>query len=444
MTHDRVTDPPVDELRVDLQSGEATVHFPYATSCGDEGAISVVFPFQLSDRDVTVLPAIALGVATYLGQLCLARRIVLGFPASPEMLELMRPLAEMLYDVRRWKDGLPLSDPPEYLPQGTAAVLPPGAELEAGRSLLLWSGGKDSTLSALNLLENGYDVRPLHVSVNVGVAAAESAAVGRLARELGLEVRRLELAHPEFVDFSTRYAKDWNDPPRCNLVPFGRDLLLILLAELVAGRLGAGHVSLGHDNECRNAYFDYQGRSVPRNDVESTRGALALERYVRAFIAPSSTLLPPVAMLSEYRILSEMLSVWPQYMSRTSFCFWGANCGRCAKCLRYFLAQRLTTSEQVLTFAENPLAPGVCPELDDLLEDLGGPGLLFQDQVVYCMARLVERGEVRPGEGRLREFGETLYPHVAGRLDEWERRLLEVKSDPQVPAGFRLARPRTN
>jgi hypothetical protein len=122
-------------------------------------------------------------------------------------------------------------------------------------------------------------------------------------------------------------------------------------------------------------------------------------------------------------------------MARTSFCFWGTNCGRCAKCLRYYLAQRIYDVD-VLTFGTNPLAVGACPELDELFRP-DAIGLLFQRQVLYCLGRLVQRGDVRPQETRISEFRDRLFPAVAPHLDTWERELLCVGSDPQLPAGFR-------
>jgi hypothetical protein len=194
-------------------------------------------------------------------------------------------------------------------------------------------------------------------------------------------------------------------------------------------------VSMGHDNECRNSYFEYDGRSVPRNDVESTRGAQALEAYVSRFVLPGVRLLPPVAGLPELRILHEMLVGQPDLMARTSFCFWsGSNCGRCAKCLRYYLAQR-TFGVDLLTFETNPLELGACPELDVLLRP-DEIGTLFQTQVLYCLGRLVQRGDVRAEETAVPVFAERLFAVVEPRLDEWERELLGIAADPQLPADF--------
>jgi 7-cyano-7-deazaguanine synthase in queuosine biosynthesis len=428
---------PPESLRVAVHAAGGTVRWEYRTDRSDHGQIEITYPFDLDSVGRSLLPAISLGVATYLGQLCLAPNIELSFPVSLRMVELVEPLAQMLYDIRRWKDGLDAGDAPHYQGgSGDADLSPLHADLTPDRSVLLWSGGKDSTLSALVLQRNLYDVVPLHITANAGVEDRERRAVTSLADALGLSLLTAEYRHPEFLEFSTRYAVEWNRFPYCNTVPFGRDLLLALLAIPVARQLAAGKLSMGHDQELRKAYVEYQARRIPRNDVESVEGALALERYVRELLLPDLRFLPPLARMTEFRILCEMLGNHPDLMAQTAFCFWGDNCGRCAKCLRYYLAQRLVGGPEVLSFQVNPLATGASPELDDLLGEWGRPGLLFQKAVVYCMGRLVERGDVRTGEERLQDFANQAFPATQPYLDEWERDLMTMADDPQVPRDF--------
>jgi 7-cyano-7-deazaguanine synthase in queuosine biosynthesis len=427
---------PLERLAVGCSLSGNDLVLSYDDNGGGRREVRVTYPFALTDLPDQLVAGVALGGAVYLGSLSLAQTIFLDFPVREAMVSAIAPLAEMLYDVRRWKDGLPLADPPrlEYrdMPLSTLAK-----DLDAERALLLFSGGKDSCLSALLLQDNGYSTTALHIPCNEGVEELESRAVTSLAGSLDLSLLRLGYHHADFLRFSDAYATEagWDSFPLCNRVPFGRDLLLALLAVPIAWWYEIGNVSMGHDNECRNAYFTYGGKSVPRNDVESTRGATVLQAYIATYLAPGLRLLPPVAALSELRILHEMLVGHPEAMSRTSSCFWGGNCGRCAKCLRYYLAQRVFNVE-VLSFHVNPLSAGACPEVDDLL-DLDASGALFQRQVLYCMSRLVERGDVRPGEERLMDFAGGLHHVVLPHLDGWAEDLYAVRSDPQLPEGFR-------
>lgn len=411
-----------------------SILWSYRTSNSDSGEVVVRYPFDVEDLATPTLSTIGLGVAVYLGQLCLAEVIEVGFPVTAAMAQDVAPLAAMLYDIRRWKDGLPLVASPYVLSNSdqTGADVPPSAPT-GRRALLLWSGGKDSSLSALLLRANGYDVVAAHATANSGVEKDEVAAIERLASRMELDPVRVAYRHDEFLSFSSRYAVNWNQPPLCNTVPFGRDLLLALLAVPVALKTTSSLLSMGHDHECRNAYVTVEGRSVPRNDVESTAGALALERFL-AHAAPALRLLPPVSGLSELRILKEMLVNHSELMRDAAFCFWGGNCGRCAKCLRYYLAQRLFGVD-VLEFKVNPLGAEGAPELDDVLR-LDADGVLFQTQILLCLGRLVERGDVRAQELRLSEFRRDVYERVAEHLDEWEQTLMAVGDDPQLPSDW--------
>ena len=411
--------------------------YSYATSDGSEGQILLRYP-ECDRLDLRrFLPTVSTGVCVYLAQLCLADRVELAGDL-PSGIDLeMEVLTGMLYDVRRWKDGTTVDTTrPGYFASRLAQCASVSDVLDPRRALLMWSGGKDSTLSAIALRDRGYDVTALHVTINQGVQDSERTAVNDLAEELRIDLLTVEYEHEHFLEFSSRYAKEWNRFPRCNVVPFGRDLLLATIAAPVAIASTCQSIVFGHDNECRHSYVQSDGHRFPRNDVESAEGAAALQHLLQLSSANDLRILAPLAMLSELRILLELVEHHPGLFARTSFCFWGGNCGRCAKCLRYNLAQRLAGEPDLLMFRENPLATGVNPELADLLAAgvRGGvdDGLLFQRQVVYCLARLVQRGELKPGD-------DAVTPHIDDLrallpdLDRWADDLLVPHAMDEVP-----------
>lgn len=372
-------------------------------------------------------------VALYLGSLALAREIRLRAPVPHAMLAKLMPVAEALYDIRRWRDDLPLSGLPTIQAPGAGVQRAEGG-LDPQGSMLLWSGGKDSTLGLLTLRENGYAVVPIHMSVNIGAEEPESRAIGELSTLLSIgEIDRVPVDHPDFLPLSSAYADAWDAFPLSNRVPFGRDLLLTALAVPWALCRGVGGLSLGHDHECRTAYVEYRGKRIPRNDMECADVAVLVGRTIREFVHADLRLLPPVANLAELRILRDMLVGQPALMAHTSFCFWGRSCGRCAKCLRYYLADRVFDT-RVLQFETNPLASGACPELQDLLE---GREALFESQVLWMLGRLVQRGDIRADEAELSRFARGRYAEVEPLLDAWEADLMATRSDPQIPPGFR-------
>jgi 7-cyano-7-deazaguanine synthase in queuosine biosynthesis len=428
---------PADTLRVGLDVSHSEIRLPYSIDDRFSGVLRVSYPFALDGGSVSLLPPIALGVAAFLGQLCLAKRIILEFPSSSDMIQRILPIVEMLYDVRRWWDGLDLSPLPELVPVGEDYSPSPFRHPIFKRACLLWSGGKDSALSTILLQKNGYVVDPIHIIGNARVEESELSAAARLGRHFNLDYHRIVLAFPQFLDIARGYAVKWDSFPHYNAVPFGRDLVLVLLSSLVAKQTGASFLCMGHEFDERSAYFDYQGKSIARCEIESSRGELLVEDYIRHTISSDLRFFAPVGGLPEFRTLYEMFTFYPELMAQVSFCFWGNSCGRCSKCLRYYLVERTLEKQGTIQWQRNPLEGDNCPDLIDYLDNWQrAHGSLYRNEIFYCMARLVERGDIRPEEILLQRFAREIYPHLEHDLERFRRQLLGPYSDTQIPEDF--------
>jgi 7-cyano-7-deazaguanine synthase in queuosine biosynthesis len=390
----------------------------------------VTYPagIEVSDELRTVVSS---GLAVYLGQFCLAREILVDVALPDSLRNTMLTLCGYLYDVRCWRDRRPYVRHPDLRSTESAAeTLTPHVPhvAHARRVVLMWSGGKDSTLAGMRLQEGGLDVVPVHAGVNAGVEHREATAVRQLSRMLSLDPLYLQYEHREFDRFSRRYAREWDIPPHANKVPFGRDLMLAMIALPAVRALGCSQLSFGHDRDCRQAWVSDAGRAFPRNDVESGEGMALLEMAIADHAIPGMRVSAPLESMSELAILRIMLREYPEVMVKTSSCFWpGTNCGRCAKCLRYFLAQRLLGVD-VLQFGANPLAGGTCPDLDQILSASEETTVLFGRSTLYCLARLAERSDIRPDEWRLRDFARSArFNDVLPLLDKWEHDLLSIE-----------------
>lgn len=426
---------PAQRLVVELRVDRSTLAVHYDVDGRYVGNISAEYPFQLDERDARVGPAIGLGIAAFVAQLCLAKDIYLGFSVDERAVTGIVPLLRMLYDIRCWKDNRELLQRPSIHYEHVAGE-PNVLKAPAPRRVdLLWSGGKDSTLSAMALLKNSYEVLPVHITANAGVENYELLAIERLSRSIGVECRMLLYSFPQYIELSTAYARAWNSFPLENTVAFGRDMLLAVLMAPFTWHDNAALVSMGHGYDLRVAYLRYHGKTIPRNDVESRLGAIALERYIQRELLSSAHLLPPIAGLTEYRVLHEMLTAHPDKFKLISFCFWGNNCGRCAKCLRYYLVQRVLESD-VLSFSVSPLKGENSPDLRDYVRNWRDASVLFRKQVLFCLGRLVERDQPGPGEPLLDQFRADVFPHIRDELDSWENELMQVHSDPQIPPDF--------
>ncbi len=426
-------------LSVTTSAGRHWIELGYVADARWPSALRIEYAEAGAVLDDACVDMVTAAGAIYLGSLCLANEVCIDRALAAGLIDALAPIVEMLYDIRRWKDGLPLGGLPSFVTVESDQPRTPERLLHPRAAVALWSGGKDSTLALLTLQANGYDAHPLHFSVNVGSEESERQAMLELARDLGLSAPPLiSIEHDEFLDLTNAYAVEWDAFPLWNRIPFGRDLLLAAAAAPFALSRGAACISLGHDNECRNAVVEYEGKVIPRNDVESSAGAVLLERVMRRYVHPDLTLLPPVATLSEHRILHDMFVGYGDLMVKTAFCFWGENCGRCAKCLRYYLADRVY-GEGRLRFAVNPLSRGACPELGELLDPGPRSSTLFQQEVLLLLGRLAQRGDDRSDEVELERFRASHLGRISDLLDGWEAELLAERHDPQVPAGFRSA-----
>lgn len=422
-------------LTVGTAASGGALDIVYQVDRRASASIQIRYPDGIGEIPDPALDLMSASAAIYLGSLALAQYVHIERPLSPGLLDDLTRIVEMLYDIRRWKDELPLGPLPSVDAPTKERRQHVSGQLNPRSAAALWSGGKDSTLALMTLRANGYDVHPVHLSVNAGVEEIERTAVDRLAAELGEGPAEIRIDHPDFVEFTGAYAREWDRYPLCNRVPFGRDLFTAALAVPFALHRGAACISLGHDNECRTATVDYAGKRIPRNDLESQEGALILEAAMRKYVHQELALLPPVASLSELRILHDMFTAYPELMTMASFCFWGDNCGRCSKCLRYYLADQVY-GKAGLQFATNPLSQGACPELEELL-DPSPRSTLFQKEVLLLLGRLVQRRQPTAEETELHRFRDHRLPSIEHHLDGWEAELLAERTDPQVPAAFR-------
>jgi hypothetical protein len=293
-------------------------------------------------------------------------------------------------------------------------------------------------MCALLLQQNGFQVDPIHLTINERCEENEFGAVSRLAAALDLDSQVVRYDFPDRSQISSTYAGLWDIFPDYNVVPFGRDLALAMAALPIALQLNCSSICMGHEHGTRAAYMEYQGKRIARDEVESTQGGLLLEQYLQTTISPNMRFFPPVGGLSEFRILHTFFTRHPHLMRHMAFCFWGTNCGRCSKCMRHYLMQRMLAMEGLLKFQANPLQGDNCPDLQLTVNNPAAEDRTYGDLVLYCLARLVERNDIRPGEEVLRRFAGGTYPLIKDRLAAIYDRMMYVHPDPQLPPGFRV------
>lgn len=189
-------------------------------------------------------------------------------------------------------------------------------------AVLLYSGGADSTLSAMLLAERGYAVHALSVLYE-GRPAAEVKAAHALAADLGLaslhEIRLDGLAKGAPAWVADRHAHHEG------LIPF-RNLMFWSLAANRAAEVGANALAAGHTrwdadsyDDAGPAFFETLARSLRFSGLGPSHRELEI--------------LLPVAGLTP-KEFEELLLRHREFLRRTWSCWRdvAAPCGECFAC----------------------------------------------------------------------------------------------------------------
>lgn len=188
--------------------------------------------------------------------------------------------------------------------------------------MLLWSGGADSTLSALLLAERGFAVHALSVAYD-GRPAGEVAAARAIAPELGFaSFHEMPLAG------LAKGPPPWIAAPRASdegLVPF-RNLVFWSLAANRAAAVGADAVAAGHTSYDAGDYDDAGPAFFAA--LAATLRFSGLGPRGRAI-----EIVLPLASLAPEAMATELLR-HREFLRRTWSCWRGGDrpCGDCHAC----------------------------------------------------------------------------------------------------------------
>ena len=81
--------------------------------------------------------------------------------------------------------------------------------------------------------------------------------------------------------------------------------------------------------------------------------------------------------------------------------------------------RRVLGIESQVHFQVNPLEGDNCPDLLHCIDDWQqSEGRSYTDMILYCMARLVQRGDIRPNEHLLERFPREIYPQIKDDLEQ--------------------------
>lgn len=431
------TPPRADRLQLDWWSDGNASGVTYRIDAEFSGRVGVDWSAWKWRPDITERAAINWSLGVLLAQFCLPRRLTWPVSPPPGGLEPLRAIAAMLWDVRAFCDETAFRPAMtlERAAAGAASPLLPSG-LEPKRTLLMLSGGADSAMALLTLLEAGQEVDALYVDINTHAADTERRAARAVAAELGVTLHEVSVEFPESEAIGRYYSRSFGVYPFYNAVPHGRDFPLAVIGAVVARRIGAGNLVFGHEKESRGKKIVVDGQTIYRNDVESEVGRQWVLNYIHATVAPDLRLFSPLGGVSIYRIRRAMLLAYPGLAAEVRSCFWGEACGQCLKCVSHYALRRELGLPDDACMA-NPFADRNNADLA-LLADPDRPSemLGYGPQIHYSMLRIVEQGLVRPEDHWLHVFRERGLPRVAAQRARIDEICLAIDAVAEMPDGL--------
>lgn len=370
--------------------------------------------FSLQERGSSGRVGLGSGSQKILGDLSSEESDFFGAAASlvvsglyrPETIEFHWPslaasaseflsLAHMLYDVRAYCEDDDFFYPRVVQPrQETKPRERTEKETSASSgydTLLLFSGGIDSTYSLIKLHQYGSKVLALYLDMNLDTLELERKAVTELARYFGTPVIYMDLCLEGFPRRGdNRVGSDkFGEFPIYNSVPHGREILSLALACIVARRYGISNIAVGQEKDSIEKTVMYQGKTIYRHDVESRVGHELMSSWIHRQLPPGPwNIFSPIGNMSIQDIRETMLFYYPEVLATTQSCFWERQCERCVKCVSIYVLQRVLGKE-VFRFTSNPLDDPGNEELEEALSNEGHSDKIgFYGQILECLRNL--------------------------------------------------------
>lgn len=194
-------------------------------------------------------------------------------------------------------------------------------------TVLLYSGGIDSTAAGLMLRDLGKKVHPLFINYNQSALEAERYATNAGAPKLGFEpVRELQTDLLSQLSKSSLLGGDRSIDDNDAWVP-GRNTLFMVIAGIYAKQINADGIAIGYMLDDNFVFGD--------NDFFHHRGVADV--LSRSFLQPMEVLHPTSAMTKseviQYTIdkkaLDLTVSCWNAKVERQRI----VNCNACANCV---------------------------------------------------------------------------------------------------------------
>jgi len=270
-------------------------------------------------------------------------------------------ISDLLYNIRNYQEGT------DYYPKSyiffDSKVEISCKSPNCAVVMNMISGGKDSLVSDFLLQENGAKICRCFISgLNVASDEKEKLACQQLYREYDtIELQGFDRLVNKLVQISDCYGC----PPKQNFIPKGRDILSVALVYPLAVQRGCSYISHGCEKDLWENNIEIDGKYIPTHDSQSK---LVIEPMGQQLeLATGIGLFSPLCGMHEIYILTWLMKNHPSKVKLMQSCFYDSWCGKCSKCLRYFLIEK-SIGASLLDFQSDPsqMVDAVAAQLKDV------------------------------------------------------------------------------
>ena len=281
----------------------------------------------------------------FLSQLFLSTGAI-DLVCSGRELPFFQKVADLLYNVRNYEEGT------DYYPKPfNFSNLPVEQQRKENDSVVmnLISGGKDSLASDFLLQENGATVHRCFIAgLNVTVGEKEKIACERLYRHFDtIVLHGLDRLVKLLIQISDCYGQ----PPQKNYIPKGRDILTIALIYPLAVQRRCSFISHSCEKDLWENNVIVDKKAIPLHDSQSRLVVESMSKQLE--LSTGIGLFSPICGMHEIYILAWLIKTNPSKVGLIQSCFYDSWCGKCSKCLRYYLAEK-SFGSSLINFQVDP------------------------------------------------------------------------------------------
>lgn len=348
------------EVASDFNSNSLIVNYcvEFTDGCRLVDELKVTYPMPISDLiDLTI---ICNYVVIFISQMFLLEGQI-SLVCDEKDIQNYCDILKALYAIRNYQEGVCIQAPQiKWIKYHNSATV---INSQKPKVLNLVSGGKDSLVSDILLTQNNALIKRCFLSgLNIGSSAYERSACEKLYDSFDVvELKGFDVLVNKLVEISDCYGI----PPTNNFIPKGRDLLTVIFSYPLAIYYNCNFISHGCEKDLWEKVVVKEGIEIPMHDSQCKLVMVPMSEQL--FSATGIRLFSPIAGMHEIYILTWLMKNCPDYIQKMHSCFFEEWCGKCSKCLRYYLIQK-RLGLNIIKFKNNPEL-----QLLSLIEKLSNP-----------------------------------------------------------------------